>query len=213
MGVGAALSGAYIGILFVPLGLFGGKFCLKIATQRAELYEQGFVSKNIFGGVSARYADLKSIARGATSKNGVLQSRIHFGTQAGEKVIVAHEVFRKGDNKMQLLLDHACGALAETWFKTLERKTEVVWLMKGSSPLLKIRKEGLLVESKPGPDGLIPLNQLRVQPLYGLEVQIFNGDKKVLTANSGAENYYVGLTLIEKLIEKQQQSMAATTRG
>jgi hypothetical protein len=213
VGAWAALSGAYAGILFVLLGLLGSKFCLKIATQRAELYELGFVSRNIFGGVSARFADLKSIARGAVSRNGVVQSNIYFRTKSGETVTITREVFLKGDDKMQVLLDHACSALAQAWAKTLERQTEVVWLMKGSSPLLKIRKEGVLVEGKSGSDALIPLNQFRVQPLFGLEVQILNGDEKVLKANSGDSNYFVGQALIAMLQPKQQQSMAATTRG
>src|SRR3954454_2451419 len=83
IGLWTTLSGAYPGVVLIPLGIYLGKFCLKIATQRTELYEQGFVSKNIFGSVRGRYADLKSIVRGAVKTNGVLQTNIHFVTNSG----------------------------------------------------------------------------------------------------------------------------------
>src|SRR5437667_3738510 len=84
LGVWTTLSGAYAGSVLIPLGIYLGKFCLKIATQQNELYEQGFVSKNVFGGVRGRYADLQSIARGAVRTNGVTQTNIHFVTNSGE---------------------------------------------------------------------------------------------------------------------------------
>ena len=61
IGIWLTLDGTYVAAILVPLGILGIKFFLKMATQRTELYEQGFVSKNIFGGVRGRYADLKSI--------------------------------------------------------------------------------------------------------------------------------------------------------
>jgi hypothetical protein len=61
-GLWFGLSGACAGLLLLPAGLFAGKFCLKMANLRTELYEQGFVSKNAFGGASGRYGELKSIS-------------------------------------------------------------------------------------------------------------------------------------------------------
>lgn len=88
-----------------------------------------------------------------------------------------------------------------------------MWLKKGDSPRLKIRKEGVMVEGKTGSDALIPLSQLHVQPrVVGLDVDISNGDRKVLTVNSGEPNYYVGLALIAMVLEKQR-SFAAGGRG
>src|SRR5262249_7892791 len=72
LGVGLTWDHTYVGIIFIPLGLWGAKFFLKMATQRAEFYEQGFRSKSIYGELSGRYADLKSIMRMAVVRNGVL---------------------------------------------------------------------------------------------------------------------------------------------
>lgn len=209
LGVWLTISGTYVGAILIPLGLLGCKFFLKMATQRTELYEQGFVSKNIFGGARGRYADLKSISRSAVTVNGVLNTDIFFTTNAGEKVIVHNEKLLKGDDKMQLLLEHAVTAMAETWMKKLERETEVVWLTNGANPV-KIRKDGVLVEGKTGPEGFISLGQFNTKPVYGLEVQILNGEQKVLKVNSGLPNYFVGAMLISMLANKQR-SMAATT--
>jgi hypothetical protein len=214
LGAAAALSGTYLGLIGVALGLLLGKFCLKTATQRSELYEQGFVSKSIFGSQSGRYADLKSINRGATRTNGVVTTRVHLVAQSGDRLMISNEALGKGDKESQLLMDHACRCLAQTWAKVLERNTEVVWLTKGSSPLMKIRKEGVLIEGKSGSDGLIPLSQMRVQPgQAGLAVDILNSDRKVMTVNSSVPNYYVGLALIAMVLENQQRSFAAAPRG
>ena len=214
LGAAATFTESYLGLIGVALGLLLGKFCLKTATQRSELYELGYISKSIFGSQSGRYADLESITRGAVRTNGVVTTRVHLVAQSGERLIVGREALGKGDTDSQLLMDHACGSLAETWAKNLERNTEVIWLQKGSSPLLKIRKEGVLVEGATGADGLIPLSQMRLQPRQvGLSVDILNGDRKVMTVNSGEPNYHVGLALIAMIIEKQTQSFAAGARG
>ncbi len=210
IGIWLTLDGTYVAAIFVPLGLLGIKFFLKIATQRVELYEQGYVSKNIFGGVRGRYADLKALTRSAVTRNGVLNTDIFLTTNAGEKVIIHNEKFLKGDDKMQLLLERAGTAMAETWMKTLERQTEVVWLTNGASPLLKIRKDGVLVEGKSGSDGFISIGQFNTKQLYGLDMQILNGNQQVIKVNSGAINFFVGLILISMLANKQR-SMAATT--
>jgi len=213
-GVAATVTGSYLGLIGVAVGLLLGKFCLKAVTQRSELYEEGFVSKSMFGSQSGRYADLQAITRGAIRTNGVVTTRVHLVAQSGERLILSSEAMGKGDKESQLLMDCACRRLAETWAKTLERNTEVTWLKKGSSPVLKIRKEGVLVEGATGADGLIPLSQMRVQPIpMGLKVDILNGDRKVITVNSGEPNYYVGLALIAMVLEKQTQSFAAGARG
>jgi hypothetical protein len=215
-GVGAAatFTGSYLGLIGVALGLLLGKFCLKTATQRAELYEQGFVSKSMFESQSGRYADLESIIRGAIRTNGVVTTRIHLVARSGAQLMISSEALGKGDKDSKLLMDHACRSLAETWAKNLERNTEVIWLKKGASPLLKIRKEGVLVEGATGADGLIPLSQMRVEPRQvGLSVDILNGDRKVMTVNSGEPNYHVGLALIAMILEKQTQSFAAGARS
>jgi|SRR5882724_4600311 len=209
IGAGLTLERTYAGIILIPLGILGIKFFLKMATQRTEFYEQGFVSNNIFGSVRGRYADLKSIVRGAVRVNGVLTTNIHFVTNSGEKLSISNEKFLKGDDKMQLLVEQASIAMAEVWAKNLERQTEVVWLTNGSSPLLKIRKDGVLVEGKAGSEGFISLNQFQVKSLYGLDVQILNGDQKVITVSSGAQNYFVGLILIA-MLQPKQRSMAAS---
>jgi len=214
LGAYSALTGTYLGLIGVALGLLFGKFCLKTATQRSELYELGFVSKSMFESQSGRYADLKSITRSAIRTNGVVTTRVYLVAQSREPLIISSEALGKGDKDSQLLMDYACRSLAETWAKNLERNTEVIWLQKGSSPLLKIRKEGVLVEGATGADGLIPLSQMRLQPIpLGLNVDVLNGDRKVMTVNSGEANYYVGLALIAMILEKQTQSFAATTRG
>jgi hypothetical protein len=213
LGVWATLSGNYGWALVIPAGIFGGKFSLKMATQRTEFYEQGFISKNIFGGVRGRYADLKSIVRGAVRMNGVTQTNIHFVMNSGEMLSVSDEKLLKTGDQMQLLLEFSSAALAEVWAKTLESQTEVVWMMKGSAPLLKIRKEGVLVEEKPGAATLIPLAQIQFKSSLPLQVQILNGTESVISVNSGASNYFVGRSLIAKLIENQQRSMVATHRS
>ena len=207
-GVWIALSGAYAAILLVPVGLFLGKFFLKAATMKHEIYEEGFVSKSATGGTSARYADLKSIARGATRANGVLMTNIHFVTQSGAKTTVTNEEFAK-DAKMAQLLTYSCRALANTWMKTLERQSEVIWMEKDSVPTLKIRKDGVIVKEKSGIEEFIPLSQFHVKPGFALTVEIFNGDKKLIKVNSGAPNYYVGETLLAMLAENRSRPATA----
>jgi hypothetical protein len=201
-GAWMALSGTYAGILLVPLGLLCGKFCLKMATLKFEIYEQGFFSKSIFGTLSSRYADLTSIARGATRTNGVLMTNIHFATKSGAKATITSEGFGK-DDKMAQLLNHACHALATTWTKTLERQSEIVWMSKGSSPTLKIRKDGVLVKEKTGVETFIPLSRLHVKSGFALSADIFDDDKKIVKVNTGSPNYFVGETLIAMLLQKQ----------
>ena len=213
LGAWGALSGTYVAALLIPAGLYGAKVCLKMATQRTEIYEQGFISKDIFGGSRGRYAELKAISRDAIRTNGVLQTHIHFVTNSGEKLTISNEKLLRGDDKMQLLLKLSTAAVAEGWAKTLEKQTEVVWLTQDSSPLLKIRKEGIIVEGKAGSETLIPLGQFQTKPLHALQMQILNGDQKVIAVNSAASNYFVGLTLIENLISKQERSMAAFNRN
>jgi len=209
IGIWLTIDGTYVAAIFVPLGLLGIKFFLKMATQRTELYEQGFISKNIYGGVRGRYGDLKSITRSAVRVNGVLNTNIFLTTNSGQKLIVSNEKLLKGDDKMELLMERASTAMAEVWAKNLERQTEVVWLMDGSKPLLKIRKDGVLVGDKSGVDTYIPFGQFQMKPLYGLGVQILNGDQKVMTTNSGVPNFHVGLALITILANKR--SVGATT--
>ncbi len=147
----------------IPFGIAGFAFCLKIATQRAEIYEHGFVSKSIYGSVSGRYSDLKSIYRVAVRRNGVLTTNIFLTVNSGQKLGISNEKFLKGDDKMELLLDRASGDLAETWAKNLDKGTEAVWLKDGDRPLLKIRKDGVLVEPKNGLPTFIPLRQFQIK--------------------------------------------------
>ena len=104
----------------------------------------------------------------------------------------------------------ACGALAEEWAKTLDRQNEVVWLEKDSNPLPRIRKDGIRIADGTGSDGFIPLTQLRYEDVYGLKVDILNGDRKVLTISSGVKNFFVGETLITNVLRKQQAAFGAT---
>lgn len=208
----AVVEGQYLGLLGVALALFLGKFCLTIASERTEIYEQGYVSKNLFGSQSGRYADLKAIARGAIRTNGVVTTRVHLVPQSGKPLVVSSEGFLKGDKESKLLMDRACSSLAETWAKRLERDKEVVWLSTSAS--MKIRKEGVLLEGASGADGLIPLSQLRVQAMpSGLSVDLLNGERRILSVNSGEPNYYVGLALIAMILEKQTNSFAAGARS
>ena len=199
----------YPAILLIPAGIFGGKFCLKLATLRTELYEHGYASKDIFGSISGRYADLKSVTRNAVRVNGVLNTMIILQNQAGKRLVVQNEKLWKGDEKMQSLLQRSTTDLAETWAKSLERQTEIVWLTIGST-VLKIRKDGVLVEGKDSP-GWISLGQLNIKPLAGLDAQILNGDQKVVNTSTAGTNFYVGLALIEILGSKQRSAAAGAS--
>lgn len=208
-GVWAVVDGAYYGILLALLGLAGIKFFLRMATQKTELYEQGFLSKDMFDSVRGRYADLKGINRTAVSVNGVLNTTIFLATNSGKKVIVRNEKLLKGDDKMELLLQCAAHELSEVWAKKLESQTEVVWLMNGADPQVKIRKEGVLVNTKAGTETYIPFGELEIKPGFALLIQLFRGTEKVLTVSSDTNNYFVGRVLIAKLMDKQKLSMAA----
>ena len=212
-GAYATISGAYGGILAILLGLAIMKFCLEIATRKTEIYEQGFKSKSLFSQISGRYADQKSVIRSAVSRNAVLNTQIHFVAASGAKFMVADEALGGRDKKMDQLLDLACSALAEKWVKTLERQTEVVWLEKDDKPLLRIRKDGVLIGDGTGLDPFIPLDQLRFKEQYGLRMDILNGEKKILTVNSAESNFFVGQALVSSLLKKQSQAFGATTQG
>jgi len=99
------------------LGLLLGKFCLKTATQRSELYEQGFISKSIFGKPKRplRGPEVDHPRRGQDEWGG--NARVHLVAQSGERLIVSREALGKGDQESQLLMDRACRGLAETWAK------------------------------------------------------------------------------------------------
>jgi hypothetical protein len=207
-GVGLGIEGTYVGILLVPAGLFGGKFCLKLATTRSEIYEQGFITKSWFGSVTARYADLKGISRYAVRVNGVLNTSVYFLTQSGEKVTMTRESIR--NDKMTQLLYCACESLATTWMKTLDRQKEVVWLVKGTVPYLRIRKDGVVYQGKnaqgmTGADEFISLNELQLKSGPLATVDICRGDTKIAKVNSAESNYFVGETLIAMLLENQRR--------
>jgi hypothetical protein len=207
-GVGLGIEGTYVGILLVPAGLFGGKFCLKLATTRSEIYEQGFITKSWFGSVTARYADLKGISRYAVRVNGVLNTSVYFLTQSGEKVTMTRESIR--NDKMTQLLDYACESLATTWMKTLNRQKEVVWLVKETVPYLRIRKDGVVYQGKnaqgmTGADEFISLNELQLKSGPLATVDICRGDTKIAKVNSAESNYFVGETLIAMLLENQRR--------
>jgi hypothetical protein len=206
-GVWFGLDGAYAGILLVPGGLFAGKFCLKLATTRSELYEQGFATTSCFGSVTVRYGDLKSISRFAVRRNGVLNTHIYFVTPSGERVAMIKESIRQ-DDKMAQLLGRACESLASTWMKTLDRQKEVVWIVKGTSPILRVRKDGVVFLGKSGADEFIPLNQLQLKSGPLTSVDICRGDTKVAKVNSAESNYFVGQTLIAMLLENQRRPAA-----
>jgi hypothetical protein len=201
-GLWFGLGGDYAWLLVVPVGLFAGKFCLKMATLRTELYEQGFVSKSAFGSASGRYEELKSISRSAVRTNGVLMTQIFLVKQSGEKVMVTTEALRKHDKPAQLL-QHACGALATNWMKVLERQKEVPWMIKDSKPFLRIRKDGVLLQGKTGVDEFIPLKQLHLKSGFAMMIEVWNDNRKIDTISSAGSNYFVGATLIDMLIESQ----------
>jgi hypothetical protein len=211
-GVWCGLDGTYAGILLVPAGLFGGKFFLKLASTRSEIYEQGFITKSWFGSVTARYSDLKAISRSAVRVNGVLNTNVSFATQSGEGVTMTRESMGRTD-KMAQLLDYACKSLASTWMKTLDRQKEMVWIAKGTSPILRIRKDGVVFQGKNGQgtigaDEFIQLNELQLISGFLATVDICRGDAKVTKVNSAEPNYFVGETLIAMLLENQRRPEA-----
>jgi hypothetical protein len=205
IGAWLGIDGTYAGFLLVPAGLFGGKFSLQLATRRSEIYEQGFVTKDCFGSVSARYADLKGISRYAVRVNGVLNTNVYFSTQSGEKAILTREALRN-DDKMEQLIGHACEALAGTWMKTLERQKEVAWIMDGTNPILRIRKDGIIFQGKTGTEEFIALNELQLKAKYPGTVDVCRGATKVTNVSSASSNYFVGETLIAMLNENRQHT-------
>jgi hypothetical protein len=206
-GVWSGLNGAYAWVLLVPIGLFAGKFCLKMATMRSEIYEEGFVTTSWFGSVTARYADLKSISRSAVRINGVLNTNVHFVAESGEKATLSREALGH-DDKMSQVLDHACEGLANKWMKTLDRQKEVVWIVNKTSPLLRIRKDGIVFQGKSGADEFIPLNEVQMKSKYPATVDICRGDAKVTNVNCASPNYFVGEMLIAMLLEKHSRPAA-----
>jgi hypothetical protein len=204
-GVWCGLDGTYAGILLVPAGLVGGKFFLKLATTRSEIYEQGFITKSWFGSVTGRYSDLKAVSRHAVRVNGVLNTTVSLAMKSGGGVTMTRESIGRTDkDKMVLLLDYACQSLASSWMKTLERQQEVLWLVNGTNPV-RIRKDGILFQGKNGADEFIPLNELQLKSGFLATVDICRGDMKVAKVNAAESNYYVGETLIAMLLENQRR--------
>jgi hypothetical protein len=206
-GLDRTFAGFLLGILLVPVGLFSGKVLLKMATMRSELYEQGFVTRSWFGSATARYSELKAISRFAVRRNGVLNTHIHFATQSGERVTMIREALGR-DDKMAQLLGQACESLAGTWMKTLDRQKEVVWIVKGTSPVLRVRKDGVVFQAENGADEFIPLNELQLKSGYAGAVEICRGAAKVAKVNPAESNYFVGEALIAMLLENQRRPAA-----
>jgi hypothetical protein len=123
-------------------------------------------------------------------------------------VRISTEKLFQADGQMEDLLDRVCGAQAETWQKRLEQQNEVDWIVKGSRAVLKIRKEGVLVEGNSA--GLIPLDQFRTESMRGA-VAICKGTQKMITVNAAAPNYYTGVLLIEKLRQGRPMAIGAKT--
>jgi hypothetical protein len=207
-GIYGAVVGAYAALGLTVVGAAAIKICLRMATQRTEVYECGFSSTSMFGKVSARYADLKSISRTSVTRNGVVNTMLFFGTQNGERVQIVTEKLLKQDERIQDVLERACGALAETWEKRLDKQKEIDWIVNGSQAVLKIRKEGVLVEGNPV--GLIPLDQFQIQS-KGWLFAVCKGEQKVTTVNAASANYYTGLMLIENLRKANSKAMFANT--
>jgi hypothetical protein len=205
-GIYGAFAGTYAALGFTILGALALKVCLRLATQRTELFEAGFTATTIFDKVSARYADLKSIGRTGVVRNGVTNTLLVLTTNDGKHIALNGEAFLKRNAKMEELLDRTCSALADTWQKRLEKEKVVGWIMNGSKAVLRISKEGVLVEGNAA--GLIPLDQFQTKPGIGA-VAICKGEERMLTVNAGAPNFYTGMFLIEMLRQGSQKSMTA----
>jgi hypothetical protein len=106
---------------------------------------------------------------------------------------------------MGQLLNHSCESLATTWMKTLDRQKEVTWIMEKTSPLLRIRKDGIIFQGKSRAEEFIPLNEVQLKSKYPGTVDICRGGAKVTSVNSASPNYFVGETLIAMLIENQNR--------
>lgn len=203
-GLDGTFAGFLLGFLLVPVGLYAGKVLLKMATTRSELYEQGFVTTSWFSTGTARYSDLKAISRFAVRRRGVLNTHIYLVTQSGERATIIRESLGN-DDKMWQLMDYACKSLAGTWMKTLDRQKEVVWIVKGTIPILRIRKDGIVFQGRNGADEFIALNELQLKVGFLATVDICRGDTKVLQVNPAESNCFVGEMLIAMLLENQQR--------
>jgi hypothetical protein len=168
--------------------------------------------RSCFSSVTARYGELKSISRFAVRRNGVLNTHIHFVTQSGERTTMSKESIGQ-DDKMEQLLGHACESLASTWMKTLDRQKEVAWIAKGTSPILRVRKDGVIFQGKIGTDEFIPLNHLQLKSRPFATVDICRGDTKVANVNSADPNYFVGERLVAMLLENQGRPPATQSVG
>jgi hypothetical protein len=114
------------------------------------------------------------------------------------------ESIRRQDDMAQLM-GHACESLACTWMKTLDRQKEVVWIVKGTRPILRVRKDGVVFQGENGADEFIPLNELQLKSGYAATVEICRGAAKVAKVNSAESNYFVGEALIAMLLENQRR--------
>jgi hypothetical protein len=116
---------------------------------------------------------------------------------SGERVMVVLEALRK-DDKTSQLLQHACGALAASWMKTLERQGEVTWLTRDSKPFLRIRKDGVLLQAKNGVDEFIRLNQMQLKNGFAMMVEVWNDNRKLAQSTLRSELFcYSDHMLIE----------------
>jgi hypothetical protein len=121
-----------------------------------------FITKSWFGSVTARYSDLRAISRSAVRANGVLNTNVSFATQSGEGVTMTRESIGRTD-KIAQLLDYSCESLARTWMKSLDHQKEVVWIAKGSSSILRIRKDGVVFQGNHAGDNNVKMhNTLRL---------------------------------------------------
>src|SRR5580698_3848418 len=107
-GIYGAFTGTYAALGFTVLGALPLKVCLRLATQRTELFEAGFSSTSTFDKVSARYADLKSIGRTLVRRNGVMNTLLVLKTYEGKTIALSGEAFLKRNAEMETLLDAAC---------------------------------------------------------------------------------------------------------
>jgi hypothetical protein len=124
-----------IGLVSAASGAAFIKPCVRIATQRTEVYEHGFVARSLFGTVSARFEDLAGILRSAINRSAVLTTMVRFQLRDGRRVSISREVFaNRPDDEMTIVIDNSCNDLALRWLSRIERARKIPWLEGTSNP-------------------------------------------------------------------------------
>jgi len=209
----AALTESWSYDAIVGAVLFGLAGVLTLAGwvllwRRTTFFERGVIAHVGIKRLHARYADLKWFSLSELDVPGkpLRQSAIRFCTRNG---IVFGAIVQSAagatDERIVRAKAVACDAIAARMETELRLKQRVPWIYHANDRVAtELTPDGVLVTTS---QGMIPYKSLEVK-LAGSEFTLLYNGHQLFAGNTGAANFYPGMTLIEKMKAASAQPSA-----